>query len=244
MIVLFCDFALPYTGQMRLAIERTAPGTQVVDLFTDVPRFEPKFAAYLLPAYACEVPEGAVVLCVVDPGVGSERAPVVVKADGRWYVGPDNGLFSQIIRRASNVQDSCVQAWRIDWRPETPLSTTFHGRDLFSPIAARLSQGNMEGLTSIDPATLDRRDWPDDLAAVIYIDSFGNALTGMRSSQADRIAVNGQPVNMSNTYSEVEVGHSFAYVNSNGLIEIAVNQGSAAESLGLSVGCQVLVTKE
>ena len=239
MIVLFCDFALPYTGQMRLAIERQAPGTVVIDLFTDGPHFDAQSAAYLLPAYAPEVPVGAVVVGVVDPGVGSERTPVAVKADGRWYVGPDNGLFSQIIRRATTVQ-----AYRIDWRPDTPLSATFHGRDLFSPVAVRLLQGTMEGLTEIDSTALDRSDWPDDLAAIVYIDHFGNAVSGLRASQAGRIALKGLSISMVDTYSQVEVGQPIAYVNSNGLIEIAVNQGSAAENLGLSVGCQLYVTKE
>ena len=103
MIVLFTDFGLegPYVGQIKAVLHREAPGAPVIDLFHDAPAHEPELAAYLLAAYVGEFPEGAVFLCVVDPGVGSEeRRPAVVRAEGRWYVGPDNGLFAIVARRA------------------------------------------------------------------------------------------------------------------------------------------------
>ena len=94
MIVLFTDFGLegPYTGQVRAVLYRTAPQVPVVDLFADAPAGKPKPAAYLLAAYGVWFPPGTVLLAVVDPGVGGPRAPVIVEAEGRWYVGPDNGL--------------------------------------------------------------------------------------------------------------------------------------------------------
>src|SRR5687767_14155046 len=98
MIVLFTDFGLadPYVGQIRTALMREAPHVPIVDLLHAVPRFDIQAGAYLLPAYIHEYPAGTVFLCVVDPGVGSARLPVIVKADERWFVGPDNGLFSVV----------------------------------------------------------------------------------------------------------------------------------------------------
>ena len=132
MIVLLTDFGLhgPYTGQMKAVLHQTAPGVPVIDLFADAPVGNPKAAAYLLPAYAGWFPAGTVFLCVVDPGVGEARPAIVLEADGRWYVGPGNGLFELVQRRAG-----ATRSWDIEWKPER-LSASFHGRDLFAPVAA------------------------------------------------------------------------------------------------------------
>src|SRR5215467_7360454 len=113
-IALFTDFGIagPYVGQMKAVLYRDAPGVPVVDLFADAPAAMPKPSAYLLAAYAIWFPPGSVLLAVVDPGVGSCRAAVVVDADGRLYVGPDNGLFELVVRRARTVR-----SWAISWRP-------------------------------------------------------------------------------------------------------------------------------
>src|SRR5205085_2477038 len=134
MIVLFTDYGVgdPYVGQLHAVLAREAPGIPVVDLFHGVPSFDVRAGAYLLPAYVREFPEDSVFLCVVDPGVGGERKPAMVRADGRWYVGPDNGLLSILAARAGSVE-----SYAIAWRPPG-LSASFHGRDLFAPVAARL----------------------------------------------------------------------------------------------------------
>jgi S-adenosylmethionine hydrolase len=138
MIVLFTDFGVegPYIGQVEAVLHRDAPHIASVDLFVDAPTHDPKAAAYLLAGYVEEFPAGTVFLAVVDPGVGGERRAVMLLADGRWYVGPENGLFELIIRRASEPS----RWWNVTWRPER-LSATFHGRDLFAPVAARLALG-------------------------------------------------------------------------------------------------------
>ncbi|MBF0128836.1 MAG: SAM-dependent chlorinase/fluorinase [Alphaproteobacteria bacterium] len=242
MIVLFTDFGLegPYVGQMMAVLAREAADVPAVGLFADAPACDPLSAAYLLAAYAPWFESGTVFLCVVDPGVGSRRAAVAVRADGSWFVGPDNGLFEPILRRADKVE-----AWTIDWRPPT-LSATFHGRDLFAPVAARLALGAMPEATPVPVADLRRADWPDDLGAVVYIDRFGNALTGLRASRLGRDAVleaNGHTLSFAGTYSDVPVGASFWYENANGLAEIAVNRGRAADVLGLGVGTPVAVAE-
>src|ERR1700730_5930098 len=106
MIALFTDFGLdgPYTGQMKAVLHRMAPGTPVIDLFADAPAGNPKASAYLLAAYAAWFPEQTIFLCVVDPGVCGERPAIFVEADGRRYVGPGNGLFELVQRRAATTR--------------------------------------------------------------------------------------------------------------------------------------------
>ena len=150
MIVLFTDFGIngPYVGQMKAVLFQQAPGVSVVDLFADAPAFEPQLSAYLLAAYVNEFPQGSVFLCVVDPGVGNQsRRPVIVKVDERWFVGPDNGLFNVICTRAKNPK--AIQWWQITWQPPK-LSSSFHGRDLFAPVAARLASAEMPACKDLD----------------------------------------------------------------------------------------------
>ncbi len=241
MIVLFTDFGLegPYVGQMKAVLHREAPGVPVVDLFHDAPAFEPQLAAYLLAAHTGAFAEDTVFLCVVDPGVGSgERRPAIVGAGGRWYVGPDNGLFDVVARRARSPD-----WWEITERPQR-LSATFHGRDLFAPMAARLARGVPPAGEPRAAAT--RLDWPDDLPRIVYIDHFGNAMTGLGAAaltEGQGLEVNGVPLARARTFSDVPEGQPFWYENSSGLAEIAVNRGRADEALGLGVGAPVVVAK-
>ena len=156
MIVLFTDFGPggPYTGQMKAVLAREAPGIPVIDLADDLPACDPEPAAYLLAAFARAFPPGAVFVCVVDPGVGSDRAPVALSTDERWYVGPDNGLLAIAARRADDAR------WfTIDWRPLS-LSPSFHGRDLFAPVAARIARGEAVPGTPLDVDATVGIDWP------------------------------------------------------------------------------------
>src|SRR5438876_53212 len=116
MIVLFTDFGLegPYTGQMKAVLHQMAPGIPTIDLFADAPAGNPKAAAYLLAAYAQWFAGGTTFLCIVDPGVGGPRPPVILEADGCWYVGPGNGLFEFVERRAAKAR-----SFDIEWKPET-----------------------------------------------------------------------------------------------------------------------------
>ena len=111
MIVLFTDFGLhgPYTGQMKAVLHQMAPGIPSIDLFADAPVGDPKASAYLLAAYAAWFPAGTVFLCVIDPGVGGTRPAIILEADGRWYVGPGNGLFELVQRHAKETH-----SWEID----------------------------------------------------------------------------------------------------------------------------------
>jgi hypothetical protein len=160
----------------------------------------------------------------------------VLEADGRWYVGPGNGLFELVERRATRKR-----SWDIDWRPER-LSASFHGRDLFAPVAAMLARREPPpGQPRRDDR--DRRaDWPDDLCEIVYVDHFGNAMTGLRAAALPpnaRLALAGHILERERTFSDRPQGSAFWYENSNGLAEIAVNQGRADRDLGLSTGSPV-----
>jgi S-adenosyl-L-methionine hydrolase (adenosine-forming) len=238
MIVLFTDFGLngPYTGQMKAVLHRMAPGTPAIDLFADAPAGNPKASAYLLATYAAWFPTGTVFLCVVDPGVGGARPAVIIEADERWFVGPDNGLFELIQRRAGKTR-----SLQIEWKPEH-LSASFHGRDLFAPIAAMLARGDPPPGRQRGDELQRQTDWPDDLGEIVYIDHFGNAMTGMRAAMLvpnAALATAGRVLQRARTFGDRPPGEAFWYENSNGLAEIAVNQGRADRELGLTIGAPV-----
>jgi S-adenosylmethionine hydrolase len=238
MIVLCTDFGLagPYVGQVKAVLARAAPGVPVVDLFADLPPFQPKLAAYLLAAYGEAFMAGDVILAVVDPGVGSTRAALAIEADQRWYVGPDNGLFEIVLRRAR-----AAQCFAIDWRPAA-MSATFHGRDLFAPVAARLAQGEPPPGTPAEPGRHPK--WPDDLAEIVYVDHFGNAMTGLRAAtlpDGAELELAGVRIARARTFADVPAGGLLWYANANGLAEIAAHRASAAARLGAAPGSALAV---
>jgi S-adenosyl-L-methionine hydrolase (adenosine-forming) len=238
MIVVFTDFGLegPYTGQMKAVLHQTAPSIPVIDLFADAPVGNPRVSAYLLAAYAEWFAVGTVFLCVVDPGVGGARPAIILEADGRWYVGPGNGLFELVQRRATSAR-----SWDVDWKPEH-VSASFHGRDLFAPVAAMLARGEPPPGRLRKDDTHRRTDWPNDLPEVVYIDHFGNAMTGLRAVMLPhdaKLVATGRVLEHARTFSDQLPGTAFWYENSNGLVEIAVNQGRADRELGLTIGIPI-----
>ena len=234
--VLYTDFGLtgPYLGQVIAVLNRECSGIPIVNLCADAPKFNPYAAAYLLASLVNEFPTDSIFLGIVDPGVGTSRQAVAVNADGRWYLGPDNGLFEIVSRRAQ-----CVQWWQITWRPQR-LSASFHGRDLFAPVATQIARGlPVPGKHYYWQPNLT---WTDDLFQIIYQDHYGNCITGIRFSQlsTDMILTVGiHQFYYARTFGEVSSGQSFWYENANGLVEIAVNCGSAAVMLGLKVGDKI-----
>jgi len=237
MIVLFTDYGHegPYLGQVEAVLSQRAPNARVIRLFVDAPSHNPRACAYLLAAYSSGFPQQAIFFTVVDPGVGSfTDRPVILKIDNQWFVGPDNGLFDIVARRGQKFE-----SWQISWRPET-LSSTFHGRDLYAPVCAMIfNHHSPPGETFV---WTDQHGWPDDLNEIVYIDRFGNAMTGIRAAQVGNTAVikfRNQDILNARTFSDVVPGSLFWFENSGGLVEIAVNQGSAAEKLGMKIGDQV-----
>lgn len=233
MIALFTDFGSNdiYVGQMHAAIRRIDPDAPIVDLCHDVPRFNVRCSAYLLAALLHTLPKDSIVCAVIDPGVGGTRLPIMMRADGRWLVGPDNGLFSIAAAQAGQWS-----AEEILYRPKE-LSTTFHGRDLFAPVAAMLSAGLP--VESRELSQLAGDDWPVDLGEVIYIDHYGNLFSGIRADNIPReslIRVRGKKIPNAEYFSQLEPGELFWYKNSIGLLEVASNKGNASILLGASIG--------
>lgn len=149
-------------------------------------------------------------------------------------MGQDNGLFDKVA-----LQGEDVSCWKISWQPEQ-LSDSFHGRDLYAPVCAMLFRKETPPGDNI--SWQDKHGWPADLSEVIYLDHFGNVMTGIRYSSIKKskgFTVDGTEIRYAKTFSSVDIGAPFWYGNSIGLVEIAVNQGSAASQLGLNIGDSV-----
>jgi len=236
MIHLFTDFGWngPYVGEMKAVLARELPDIAIIDLMHDAPAFNPRAGAYLLAALSRRFCQSELCLAVVDPGVGDDRRRVLLlEADGVRYVGPDNGLFAILAQRAK--QCHCRE---VLWRPAA-LSHSFHGRDLFAPVVIHEVIGETQETASIEPEALVGMDWPKQLAEVIYIDGYGNAVTGLCAADCSKSAVymfKNVEIGYAPTFSAVAEGSPFWYENSMGLVEIAANATSAAELLGLQIG--------
>lgn len=241
-IMLFTDFGSHdlYVGQVKAVLARDAPDISAIDLLNEVFPFAIEAAAHLLASLVPECPQGSVVLAVVDPGVGGLREPVVLRADGYRFVGPDNGLLSVFAARAAHPE-----VFRIAWRPER-LSASFHGRDLFAPVAARVAMDDVPEGWLLPLPGLSVDFGAGNLPEIIHIDHYGNAMTGIRGGAVHRdaeLVVNGHRLQYARVFSAAARGDAFWYENSQGLVEVAVNQGSAAENLKLSVGTPVQAAK-
>ena len=209
-----------------------APRVPVIDALHDAPDFAIEPAAHLLFSVASEYPAGSVFLAVVDPGVGGRRDAIVVQADGRSFVGPDNGLLSLLWARSRSRK-----CWRIAWRPKR-LTSSFHGRDLFAPVAAALATKRIPRSWLTRKAEPEVRLEGDDLARIIYIDHYGNAVTGLRQVRTDwRVRAGGRTLTYARTFEAAR--GPFWYENSMGLVEIAAPRRSAAKLLRLSLGSRV-----
>lgn len=239
-ILLFTDFGSRdiYVGQVKAVLRREAPGIDVIDLLHDATDYDVDAGAHLLAALAARFAPGNVFFTVIDPGVGGSRAAVVVLADEKWYVGPDNGLLSVIAQRARDVR-----VWRITWRPQG-LSASFHGRDLFAPIAAAIARGAFPQEKLVQVPKLEVSLPPNGLARIIYIDHYGNCFSAIPAEALRRestIECGTARIGYARTFSESEPGRPFWYHNSIGLVEIAVNRGNASRILGLKVGSELRV---
>lgn len=235
-VYLFTDFGYdgPYSGEVRAVLSRALTHQRIVDLMHDAPRFNPKASAYLIAALSRRFEYGDICLTVVDPGVGdADRRAILVEVDGITYIGPDNGLLSIV-----SHQGQKVHAMEITWRPNK-LSNSFHGRDLFAPLVIKAALRESLDTNEIKPESLVGGDWPICLAEVIYIDHYGNIITGLKGdavNKNDSIAIKGKAVTFAEIFSRVKLQELFWYVNSMGLVEIACNQGSAAQQLKVLIG--------
>lgn len=247
LVALLTDFGTddPYAGQVAAAVA-AASEARVVSLTHGVPPHQIHLGAHIVDASLEFLPCGAVLLAVVDPGVGTERHGLIVRRDGRWLVGPDNGLLTPT--------DGDVQCWTLN-RPETwrsKVTPTFHARDIFAPVAARLANYERPewlGSPIQDPVRVHRpsacADTPIARGEVIHIDVFGNLITNipaafvqtgsMLETRVGAIRIHG----LAETYGAGD--QPVALIGSWNLLEVAVPGGSAAERLACRVGDAVYV---
>jgi len=234
LIYLFSDFGFggPYVGQLKSVLYDNSPRPVVIDLMHDAPVFNSKASAHLLAASVLSITRDSIVLAVVDPGVGSDRKGVALRADSRWYVGPDNGLFDVVASQAHAAQ------WYEIVYENPDASCSFHGRDIFAPVAAMLyNEVVLEKY--LKPIERGAHQVKSDLAEIIYIDRFGNLMSGLRACGFDKeknIWFNDVKINRANTFSDVIEGEVFYYENSQGLLEIAINNGSAKKWFDAAIG--------
>ena len=235
MIYLFSDFSLngPYVGQLKSAIYNNNKNSEVIDLMHDAPSFDIKHSALLLNNIKNYLSNNYICCCIVDPGVGGKRNGIVVCRDNNYFIGPDNGLFEYIYRT-----DESLTLYKIVWKPEY-LSETFHGRDIFAPIAAQIDNGNFTGLDLINSNEVQRFAWEDDQYEIIYIDHYGNLMTGISASNISKSSVlifKKFKIEFSNTYENMPEGQICWYINSCELVEIGCKNSNSAVKVSAQIG--------
>lgn len=246
-ITLITDFGTAdgYAGAMKGVIWGINPRARIVDITHDIRPQDIPHAAHVLETIYPYYPPGTIHVIVVDPGVGTERRAVAVRTREAYLIAPDNGLLHPIIK---GVIEAVALTERRFWR-ET-VSITFHGRDIFAPVAAYLSQGVPLGEFGPAVSSLKSLSLPGPvieqegnlIGHVIHIDRFGNAITDLEAGDLPpgpfRIEVKGRRIEgLSRTYAEGE--GLLALLGSNGHLEIALKNGSAAEALRLVIGDRV-----
>jgi len=253
-ITLSSDFGSPYPAAMKgVLCSRT--DARLVDVAHDFPRQDVRATAFWLREVLPYFPP-AVHLVVVDPGVGTGRKALVVRAGEHALVGPDNGVLLPAARVLAEGEPTVFE-----WTIESPASHTFHGRDVFAPAAAAVQEsgiGNVETLDRTTPYAAyvdlgfpepavsegEATDGTDAVGEVLVIDGFGNVVTNLPGELLDgrygtAVAVNGEPAPARRTYAAVEPGERVVTVGGHGNVELATNRGRGEEAFGLDVGDQV-----
>ena len=242
-----------YVGAMKGVILNTTPEVVLVDITHQIPPQNIRQAAYILSSAVPYFPTGSIHVAVVDPEVGTERRPLAVRTPRALYVAPDNGLLTPIYE-TEGVVEAVHLTNSTYWLPH--VSHTFHGRDIFAPVAAYLARGvplNALG-KPVPPENLVRLEWhfPKELpdgrieGMVVHIDHFGNIVTNIPADMLDAPpdvwefeAGKHRLRGLKGAYAEVEVGEPLALIGSNRTVEFSVREGNAAALLGVRVGDKV-----
>ena len=260
-IALLTDYGTTdsYVGTVSGAILRINPKVRLVTLTHEVPSYDIREASYLLASAAVEFPPGTVFMAVVDPGVGSARREIALETrDGKYFVGPDNGIFSDVIRSCGLKRVHSID--NVLWIRKTGVSTTFHGRDIFGPAAAHLSLGSgvqkagkpIDKLVQFTRAEA-RIDSLNLSGAILHRDHYGNLITNIPAEMAAKTGLkNGMELTVrvgysfvaatfETRYSVVDSGRFVVVINSQGRLEIARNLASAGDSLGAHAGDPLMI---
>ena len=248
-ITLTTDFggADHYAGVMKGVIAGIHPAARVIDISHEISPCHIAHAAFVIAQAYAYFPPGTVHVVVVDPGVGSERRAILAAAAGQFFIAPDNGVLSQVYER----EEYTARAIDVERFALQPLSRTFHGRDIFAPVAAWLSSGKEPSefgdpigdpcrLDATKPCLVEPGRWR---GRVLNVDRFGNIVTSFPAALLDEasgeircMAGKLEAVAVASSYSDGEGGKPFVIAGSSGLLEISVNQGSAAEMAGVRIG--------
>ncbi|MBX5455986.1 MAG: SAM-dependent chlorinase/fluorinase [Thermogemmatispora sp.] len=263
-IALMTDFGLRdgFVGIMKGVIAGIVPQAQLIDISHEIAAQNVAAGAWLLSTAYRYFPAGSVFLCVVDPGVGSQRRAIALEAGDWFFVGPDNGLFSYVLAEQPLRQVVALEnpAYRLP-----AVSTTFHGRDIFAPAAAHLARGvpladfgpllTPDSLQRLD-LSQPRREGGRIEARVIYIDHFGNLVTSIPltlvpdlfTAPGVRLLIPGRHLTIERRQpffaGEAGEGEPFVYSDSAGYVGVAIRNGNAAATLGIAVGEAVTLVIE
>lgn len=254
-ITLTTDFGLadPYVAEMKAVILKINPAAKIVDVSHHIEKFNIRMGAYVLAAAAPYFPKGTIHVAVVDPGVGTERRPILVEAENGFFVGPDNGVLAlaankQGVKHVYEIANTKFMLPRV--------SATFHGRDIFAPVAAFLSMKvsplefgpEIRKMVSPKFAKIVRKDGML-IGEIIHVDGFGNLITNFTKEELKSLGVEGKiniklrkkvlSLKVCKTYAEVETQKPLALIGSHDFLEIAVNQGNAAEAFKAKAGDKV-----
>jgi S-adenosylmethionine hydrolase len=243
-----CDH---YVGAMKGVILGICPDAQIVDISHQVSPYAIGEGAFTVAQAFPYFPPGTVHVVVVDPGVGSARRPILVEAAGQFFVGPDNGVFGMIFAR----EEHTVRLIQNRQYFREPVSHTFHGRDIFAPVAAHLAAGVSPSLIGeiltdyvrppfAEPRKKDARTWEGE---ILKVDRFGNVITNFLADDfpaLEELAVGqAKARRLVRSYAEAAEGELVVLAGSSGYLELSLNRGSAAEKVGCRAGevCQVRV---
>jgi S-adenosyl-L-methionine hydrolase (adenosine-forming) len=255
MITLTTDFGLrdPYVAEMKGAILTINSKATLIDITHDVEKFNIRMGAFMLASAAPYFPKGTIHLAVVDPGVGTERRAIVIQTKRGFLVGPDNGV---LMLAAQTQSIECIYELSNPNLMLPQTSNTFHGRDIFAPAVAHLDRGiqprdfGSEIKDPVFPHFSEVKQISGILnGEILYIDGFGNVIfnikeKNMPNSQVISIKLPQVSLKLKfcKTYGEAPTGEPIVLVGSHGFIELALNQGSAAEKFHLKVGDKIAIT--
>jgi len=243
----------PFVAVMRGVILSRNPNAHVIDLAHDIPpQWPPEAGFWISRAY---FPRGTIHMAIVDPGVGTEREILLVEYDHHVFMAPDNGLLAPLLDHAESARIWQLDLERLGSLKLAKPSATFHGRDIFAPVAAELAAGKLS-LTAIGKAVSEYTPgWLDDpvvgkgkvSGTIITIDAFGNLISNIdqaliKNFQEPIAHIAGHAIPTLTTYGRAKPGDLLALVNSFGVIEIAKSEGSAAEGIGSERGAPLVIT--
>jgi len=254
-ITLTTDFGLkdPYVAEIKAVILDICPKATIVDISHHIEKFNIRMGAYVLASAAQYFPKGTIHVAVVDPSVGTERRPILIETNKGFFVGPDNGVLALAARKQGIMHMYEITNRKLMW---LKISNTFHGRDIFAPAAAHLANGKLprefgpeihKTLTSDFAKVVKKRD--KLVGEVIHIDDFGNTITNFGEKELKLMNVRDtvdvelknsrMKLKLCKAYAEAALQKLLAIVGSHDFLEISMNQGNAADALGIKSGDRI-----